>query len=197
MKTQLQIQKNGSWTMALWLAVRLAVLLAFIVPAQVQAKTVKPPDVDYYTCTMHPSVRSQDPDGKCPICGMDLVPVMKKDAEANADTDKKKMELVEARNMADQAVYASRKAIADNKDKIPAELGAAIADKAAAVEALKTSEDMTALKTATEELSKELSKVYEAVQKAGGQSAPTDSTQTPPTEEPGTQSAPNDNPEQK
>lgn len=34
-------------------------------------------DVDYYTCTMHPSVRSQDPDGKCPICGMDLVPVMK------------------------------------------------------------------------------------------------------------------------
>lgn len=40
----------------------------------------KPPDVDYYTCTMHPSVRSQDPHGKCPICGMDLVPVMKKSA---------------------------------------------------------------------------------------------------------------------
>ena len=38
----------------------------------------KPPDVDYYTCTMHPSVRSQDPKGKCPICGMDLVPVKKK-----------------------------------------------------------------------------------------------------------------------
>ena len=34
-------------------------------------------DIDYYTCTMHPSVRSQDPDGKCPICGMDLVPVKK------------------------------------------------------------------------------------------------------------------------
>jgi len=28
----------------------------------------------YYTCTMHPSVRSPIP-GKCPICGMDLVPV--------------------------------------------------------------------------------------------------------------------------
>ena len=37
-------------------------------------------DVDYYTCTMHPSVRSQDPHGKCPICGMDLVPVKKKTA---------------------------------------------------------------------------------------------------------------------
>jgi Cu(I)/Ag(I) efflux system membrane fusion protein len=38
------------------------------------------PNVDYYTCTMHPSVRSQDPHGKCPICSMDLVPVMKKGA---------------------------------------------------------------------------------------------------------------------
>ena len=38
----------------------------------------KPSNVDYYTCTMHPSVKSQDPRGKCPICGMGLVPVMKK-----------------------------------------------------------------------------------------------------------------------
>src|SRR2546421_5747947 len=38
----------------------------------------KPADVDYYTCTMHPSVRSQDPKAKCPICSMSLVPVMKK-----------------------------------------------------------------------------------------------------------------------
>ena len=41
----------------------------------------KPPDVDYYTCTMHPSVHAEAP-GKCPICGMDLVPVMKKDSGA-------------------------------------------------------------------------------------------------------------------
>src|SRR5947207_628345 len=38
----------------------------------------KPADVDYYTCTMHPSVKSQDPKAKCPICSMDLVPVMKR-----------------------------------------------------------------------------------------------------------------------
>jgi RND family efflux transporter MFP subunit len=36
-------------------------------------------DIDYYTCTMHPSVHSKTP-GKCPICGMDLVPVYKKSA---------------------------------------------------------------------------------------------------------------------
>ncbi len=45
-----------------------------------QGAAAKPDDVDYYTCTMHPSVRSQDPDGKCPICGMNLVPVKKKAA---------------------------------------------------------------------------------------------------------------------
>ncbi|TCO92774.1 Cu(I)/Ag(I) efflux system membrane fusion protein [Chthoniobacter flavus] len=45
---------------------------------------IKDPNVDYYTCTMHPSVHSQDPHGKCPICSMDLVPVMKKGAAATA-----------------------------------------------------------------------------------------------------------------
>ena len=38
------------------------------------------PNVDYYTCTMHPSVHSHDANAKCPICSMDLVPVMKKAA---------------------------------------------------------------------------------------------------------------------
>ncbi len=28
-----------------------------------------------YTCSMHPQVRSPNPHGKCPICGMDLIPV--------------------------------------------------------------------------------------------------------------------------
>ena len=37
-------------------------------------KQIAKADVDYWTCTMHPSVHSEVP-GKCPICGMDLVPV--------------------------------------------------------------------------------------------------------------------------
>jgi len=45
----------------------------------------KASDVDYYTCTMHPSVHSKDP-GKCPICSMDLVPVMKKDSGGSMNT---------------------------------------------------------------------------------------------------------------
>jgi membrane fusion protein, copper/silver efflux system len=41
------------------------------------APAIASADIDYWTCTMHPSVHAQKP-GKCPICGMDLVPVMKK-----------------------------------------------------------------------------------------------------------------------
>ncbi|MGF1635367.1 MAG: efflux RND transporter periplasmic adaptor subunit [Phycisphaerae bacterium] len=32
-------------------------------------------DIAYYTCSMHPSVKLPDPDDKCPICFMGLVPV--------------------------------------------------------------------------------------------------------------------------
>ncbi len=62
-----------------WLPISTVLLLALAACAK-HGATTKPPDVDYYTCTMHPSVRSQDPDGKCPLCGMNLVPVMKKGA---------------------------------------------------------------------------------------------------------------------
>jgi len=41
-------------------------------------------DIAYYTCAMHPSVRSKTP-GKCPICSMTLIPVMKKSADATTN----------------------------------------------------------------------------------------------------------------
>src|SRR5437773_643792 len=53
------------------------------------SSNIKPPDVDYYTCTMHPSVKKQHPKDKCPICGMDLVPVKKKGAAAGHDHGQK------------------------------------------------------------------------------------------------------------
>ena len=67
---------------------RLLVLVAtaFWLSSCLQAAAATTPadkDVDYYTCTMHPSVHSKTP-GKCPICGMDLVPVYKRSAVTNA-----------------------------------------------------------------------------------------------------------------
>jgi Cu(I)/Ag(I) efflux system membrane fusion protein len=44
--------------------------------------TTTDPNIDYYTCTMHPSVHASKP-GKCPICAMDLVPVMKRNETGN------------------------------------------------------------------------------------------------------------------
>jgi len=126
---------------------------------------------------------------------------MRKDAEANATADKSKVELAEARNVAEQAVYAAKKALDDNKTAVPMELATEINTKIAAVENKKGSEDVAGIKAATEDLSKELSKVYEAIQKAagnqpGGQQAPTD---TPPPGDPSTGSGQDTppNPEQK
>jgi len=41
-------------------------------------------DAQQYTCPMHPEVLSDEP-GKCPECGMNLVPV-EKDSEQPAET---------------------------------------------------------------------------------------------------------------
>ena len=46
-----------------------------------------PADVDYYTCTMHPSVKKQNPNDKCPICGMALVPVKKRPSGGASHND--------------------------------------------------------------------------------------------------------------
>jgi membrane fusion protein, copper/silver efflux system len=61
------------------LLIALVVLLFTAASCGKKGASGKPSNVDYYTCTMHPSVHSKDP-GKCPICSMDLVPVMKESA---------------------------------------------------------------------------------------------------------------------
>ncbi|QYJ00613.1 efflux RND transporter periplasmic adaptor subunit [Thalassovita mediterranea] len=40
-----------------------------------------------YTCPMHPHYISTDPNGTCPICGMDLVPADKKESSASGERE--------------------------------------------------------------------------------------------------------------
>src|SRR5256886_10537811 len=61
------------------LLVMLAALLSGAASCSKNSSTGKPNKIDYWTCTMHPSVPEKGP-GKCPICSMDLVPVMKDSA---------------------------------------------------------------------------------------------------------------------
>lgn len=47
----------------------------------VGAETTDSDEIAYYTCSMHPSVRSAEP-GTCPICSMDLTPVTRGEVES-------------------------------------------------------------------------------------------------------------------
>src|SRR5437868_5459611 len=67
-----------TFTQKIALLMTLIALLFGAASCRKKGASGKPSNVDYYTCMMHPSVKSQDPNGKCPICSMDLVPVPKK-----------------------------------------------------------------------------------------------------------------------
>lgn len=93
---------------------------------------------------------------------------MQADAELHAEEDKKKKDIADVKNTAEMMTYTAEKAIKDNEAKIPAELKDEVNKKIAALKEVKDGMDVDAIKKATEELSSEMSKIGEAVAKAGG-----------------------------
>jgi len=95
---------------------------------------------------------------------------MKKDAEAHAEEDKKKKEMVEARNLADTLIFTTEKALKEAGDKISADKKKPVEDKIEALRKVKDGDDLGAIKKATEELSTEAQKIgqelYSAAQAA-------------------------------
>lgn len=77
---------------------------------------------------------------------------MRRDAEMNEGEDKKKKELVEARNEGDSAAYNAEKALKELGDDATPEEKAAVEEKIKALRDLLTSEDTTAIKSAVEAL---------------------------------------------
>ncbi|NLV82300.1 MAG: molecular chaperone DnaK [Synergistaceae bacterium] len=77
---------------------------------------------------------------------------MRHDAEMNEEEDKKKKELVEARNEGDSAAYNADKSLKDLGDAATEEEKASVEEKIKALRELLTSEDAEAIKAATEEL---------------------------------------------
>lgn len=91
---------------------------------------------------------------------------MKKDAEAHADDDKKKKEIAEARNLADQLIYTSESALKEHKDKIPEDVTKSIEEKITALKGVKDGDDFETIKSKTEELSAEVQKIGEHLQQS-------------------------------
>jgi molecular chaperone DnaK len=84
---------------------------------------------------------------------------MRKDAEAHADEDRKRKELIEARNNADSVVYSTEKLLRENADKIPADMKQQAEEGAQKVRDAMTSDDAETIKRVTEELSQVLQKL--------------------------------------
>ncbi|MBN1545469.1 MAG: molecular chaperone DnaK [Syntrophaceae bacterium] len=86
-----------------------------------------------------------------------------KEAEAHADEDKKKKELIEARNHADSFVYSVEKNIKEFGDKIDAAEKAKIEDAIAKLKKAIEGDDLQAIQTAQEELTNASHKLAEAM----------------------------------
>jgi len=97
---------------------------------------------------------------------------MRKDAESHAEEDKKRKELIEARNNADNTIYAGEKALRDLGDKVPAEIKSEVEEKSADVKKAMEGDDVDAIRAATDALGQTIQKigasVYEQGQAAGG-----------------------------
>ncbi|MBW2245890.1 MAG: molecular chaperone DnaK [Deltaproteobacteria bacterium] len=92
-----------------------------------------------------------------------------KDAELHAEEDKKKKELVEARNSADALIYSTEKSIKDLGDKVDAETKGKVE---AAVEPLKKAmegDDVSEIKRLSEELMQASHKLAEAMYQKASQ----------------------------
>jgi molecular chaperone DnaK len=100
---------------------------------------------------------------------------MVKEAESNAEADKKRRETVEARNHAEGLVHQVEKNLTEYGDKVGAQEKGEAEAAVAAVKSAMEGTDVEALKSATERLSQAAMKIGEAMYKAEQASA-----QTPP-----------------
>ena len=79
---------------------------------------------------------------------------MVKEAETFADEDKKKRELIDAKNQADSIIYSAEKAVSEAKDGLDAGQKEVIEKKIADLKAEIAKDDLAAIKEKTEDLSK-------------------------------------------
>ena len=99
---------------------------------------------------------------------------MQSDAEAHAEEDKKKMELIETKNLADMMVHTAEKSLKDAGDKITPELRKEIEDAVNDVKTARGGDNIDTIKKSSETLSDKMMKIGEAMKTANdnAQAAP-------------------------
>ncbi len=102
---------------------------------------------------------------------------MRVEAEAHAEEDKQKSELVEARNQADQLIYSVEKALSDLGEKVDTAKRSDVEDRIRRLrEKLDKNADIAEIRRETEELAKAsqeiASEAYKEAQEAAGGAAP-------------------------
>ncbi len=121
---------------------------------------------------------------------------MQTEAEANADTDKKKMEIIEAKNLADQMIHTAEKALKDAEGKIGDDIKNEVTEKRINLTSIKNNPDssLEQIQKASEDLSQAMMKIGEAMKTANDQANPNPS-ENPNPENPNPENSQSENPQ--
>ncbi len=103
----------------------------------------------------------------------DEIERMRREAEENEEADKRKKQLVEARNEADSLVYGTEKLLGDLGEKVDGQEKSRIEQKIDDLKKASAGDDVEAIKKASEALTRDLhelsARVYKETQETGGQ----------------------------
>lgn len=98
---------------------------------------------------------------------------MRREAELHAEEDRRRKELIEARNHADNAVYTAEKLLRDSGDKIPADAKSRTEEAIKKLKDIMNGDDLNAIRRATDELNREIQQLGASMyqQPSGGPGA--------------------------
>jgi len=88
---------------------------------------------------------------------------MKKDAEVHAEDDKKKKDLIDAKNNADSVIFQTEKLLKESGDKVSEDVKKEVNEKMEALKKVKDGEDAEAIKKALEDMNQTVQKIGQAM----------------------------------
>ncbi|WP_022696824.1 molecular chaperone DnaK [Euryhalocaulis caribicus] len=101
----------------------------------------------------------------------DEIENMVSDAESHAEEDKKRRELVEAKNQSESLIHQSEKQLEEHGDKVPAEAKSAVESAVAELKTAAEGDDLEAIQAKMQTLAQASMKIGEAVYGDGAQGA--------------------------